>query len=157
MWKNFNKWNKYIGGVQPHFCPWENCVFSHFSPWEKMGKKVYGKRGKWILFLLFPYTFFPIFPMGKNGKNTFFPWAKMGLDPPYITQERFTDESSYDWNREFQDYVTLHSVHCTQYTAYCIHWELELLSSQSSHCKPFLATLLLGAILTFTRGNTYFY
>ena len=48
-----------------------------------MGKKVYGKRGKSIRFPLFQYTFFPIFhPCGKMGKYTFFPWAKMGLDPP---------------------------------------------------------------------------
>ena len=44
------------GGVQPHFCPW-----------GKMGKKVYGKKGKSIHFPLFPYTFFPHFSMGKNG------------------------------------------------------------------------------------------
>ena len=47
-----------------------------------MGKKVYGKKGKSIHFPLFPYTFSPFFPMGKNGKTHIFPWAKMGLDPP---------------------------------------------------------------------------
>ena len=92
-----------IGGVQPHFCPWKNvffpicphgekweksiwkerekysfpslsiCFFLHFSPWGKMGKKVYGKRGKSIHFPLFLYTFFPIFPHGKNGKAHIFP------------------------------------------------------------------------------------
>ena len=34
-----------IGGPTP-FLPMEKCVFSHFFPWGKMGKKVYGKRGK---------------------------------------------------------------------------------------------------------------
>ena len=48
----------------------------------KNGKKVYGKKGKIIHFPLFPYTVFPFFPMGKNGKTYIFPWAKMGLDPP---------------------------------------------------------------------------
>ena len=33
-------------GVQPHFCPWKNVCFPIFFPWGKMGKKVYGKRGK---------------------------------------------------------------------------------------------------------------
>ena len=31
-------------GVQPHFCPSPNPDFD--VSWEKMGKKVYGKRGK---------------------------------------------------------------------------------------------------------------
>ena len=47
-------------------------------------KKVYGKRGKRILFPLFPYifTFSHFSPWGKMRKDTFFPWIKMGLDPP---------------------------------------------------------------------------
>ena len=56
-----------------------NPIFPHGEKWGKMGKKVYGKRGKSIHFPLFPYTFFP---WGKMGKDTIFPWAKMGLDPP---------------------------------------------------------------------------
>ena len=77
-----NKSPKYGGGVQPHLCPWEKCVFSHFSPWGKMGKKVYGKRGKSIHFPLFPYTFFPIFfPWGKMGRHNF-PISKNGVGPP---------------------------------------------------------------------------
>ena len=70
------------GGGPTPFLPMEKCVFSQFSPWGKMGKKVYRKKGKSIHFPLFPYTFFPIFPMGKMGKTHIFPWAKMGLDPP---------------------------------------------------------------------------
>ena len=57
------------GGVQPHFCPWKN------------GKKsIWKEREKYS----FPSlsTFFPFFPLGKNGKAHIFPWAKMGLDPP---------------------------------------------------------------------------
>ena len=69
------------GGGPTPFLPNEKCVFSHFSPWGKMGKKVYGKKGKGIHFPLFPYTFFP---MGKNGKTHIFPWAKMGLTPPNL-------------------------------------------------------------------------
>ena len=72
-----------MGGPAP-FLPMEKCVFFPFSPWGKMGKKVYGKRGESFHFPLFPYTFFPFFPMGKNGKTHIFPWAKMGLDPPYL-------------------------------------------------------------------------
>ena len=69
------------GASNPIFAHGKMCVFP-FSPWGKMGKKVYGKKGKSIHFPLFPYTFFPIFPHGKNGKTRIFPWAKMGLDPP---------------------------------------------------------------------------
>ena len=54
--------------------PMEKCVFSHFSPWGKMGRKVYGKKGKRLHFPLFPYAFFPIFPHGQ----------KWGWTPPYI-------------------------------------------------------------------------
>ena len=50
-------WGGGGGGPTP-FLPMEKCVFSHFFPWGKMGKKVHGKRGKWILFPFFPYTFF---------------------------------------------------------------------------------------------------
>ena len=70
------------GRTNPIFANGKMCVFP-FSPWGKMGKKVYGKKGKSIHFPLFPYTFFP---MGKNGKTHIFLWAKMGLDPPYIVQ-----------------------------------------------------------------------
>ena len=56
-----------MGGVQPHFCPWENCVFSHFSPWEKS----IWKEREMNTFPSFSIYFFSIFP-----------WAKMGLDPP---------------------------------------------------------------------------
>ena len=41
------------GGVQPYFCPWENCVFSHFSPWEKMGKKYMEREGNEYFSLFF--------------------------------------------------------------------------------------------------------
>ena len=66
------------GGSNPIFAHGKMCVFPYF-PMGKMGKKVYGKKGKNIHFPLFPYTFFP---MEKNGKTHIFPWAKMGLDPP---------------------------------------------------------------------------
>ena len=95
-------------GVKPHFCPWKKCVFSHFSPWGKMGKKVYGNKGKSIHFPLFPNTFSHFSPWGKwekkymeregkvfisfsfhilfsHGKkweNTFFHGQKWGWTPP---------------------------------------------------------------------------
>ena len=73
------------GGPTP-FLPMEKCVFSHFSPWGKMGKKVYGEKGKSIHFSLFPYTFFPIFPhfspWEKMGEHTFFHGQKWGWTPP---------------------------------------------------------------------------
>ena len=65
-----------LGGSNPIFAHGKNVSF------PILGKKVYGKRGKSIHFPLFPYTFSPFFPMGKNGKRHNFPWAKMGLDPP---------------------------------------------------------------------------
>ena len=48
-----------IGGVQPHFCPWENCVFSHFSPWEKMGKKYMEREGNEYFSLFFHILLYP--------------------------------------------------------------------------------------------------
>ena len=53
-----------------------NPIFAH----GKMGKKVYGKKGKSIHFPLFPYTFFP---MGKKWENTFFHGQKWGWTPPH--------------------------------------------------------------------------
>ena len=55
-----------------------NPIFAHGKMW------IYGKKEKSFHFPLFPYTFFPFFPMGKNGKTHIFPWAKMGLDPPVL-------------------------------------------------------------------------
>ena len=58
--------NYWGGGANPIFAHGKMCVFPFFP----MGKKVYGKRGKWLLFPLFPYTFFPIFPHGEEwGKK----------------------------------------------------------------------------------------
>ena len=71
-------------GVQPHFCPWEKCVFSHFPHFprgEKWGKKYMKKREKYSFPSLSIY-FFPIFPMGKNGKRHNFPMDKNGVGPP---------------------------------------------------------------------------
>ena len=51
-----------LGGLTPFLPMGKVCLFPS-------GEKYIEKRGKRILFLLFPYTLFP--------------WAKMGLDPPY--------------------------------------------------------------------------
>ena len=72
-----NNW----GGPTP-FLPMKKCLFYHFSPLGKMGKKVYGKKGKSIHFPLFPYTFFPIFFHGKKWENTYFSMGKNGVGPP---------------------------------------------------------------------------
>ena len=56
------------GGPTPFLPMGKLCVFPFF-PMGKNGEKVYGKRGKRILFPLFPYTFFP---MGKNREK----WEK---------------------------------------------------------------------------------
>ena len=77
-----------LGGSNPIFAHGKN-VSSHFSPWEKMGKKVYGKRGKIIHFPLFPYTFFPIFSHGQKwGKTQFFHGQKWGWTPQFF-KKRF--------------------------------------------------------------------
>ena len=60
----------------PIFFPFEKCVFSHFFPLFPMGKKYMERDGKEY----FSLSFHIFFPMGKSGKNTFFPWEKMGLD-----------------------------------------------------------------------------
>ena len=94
------------GGSNPIFA--HGKMFSHFFPWGKMGKKVYGKkgksihfplsiyffphgekvygkRGKSIHFPLFPYTFFfPIFPHGKKWEKTHFSMGKNEVGPPNI-------------------------------------------------------------------------
>ena len=68
-------------GSNPIFAHGKMCVFPFF-PWGKMGKKVYGKKGKSIHFSLFPYTFFPIFPpWEKMGKHTFSHGQKWGWTP----------------------------------------------------------------------------
>ena len=71
-------YNYGVEGPTP-FLPMEKCVFSHFSPWGKLGKKVYGKKGKSIHFPLFPYIFSP---WEKMGKHTFFHGQKWGWTPP---------------------------------------------------------------------------
>ena len=74
-------------GANPIFVHGKNVsfpIFPHFSPWGKMGKKVYGKRGKSIHFPLFPYTFFPTFSHGENGKRHNFPLGKNGVRPPRL-------------------------------------------------------------------------
>ena len=48
----------------------------------KMVKKYMEREGNEYFSLSFHILFFPFFPMEKMGKDTFFPWAKMGLDPP---------------------------------------------------------------------------
>ena len=82
------------GGVPTLFLPMGKCIFSYFFPlfaMGKMGKKVYGKRGKSTNFPLFPYTFFP---WRKMGKDTFFTWAKMELDSPrQIQNQRYNTVS----------------------------------------------------------------
>ena len=78
------------GGVQPHFCSWEKCVFSHFSR-GKMGKKsVWKERETNTL----PIYFFPFFPMekgGKNGKRHIFPMDNNGVGPPSVYHPGWTD------------------------------------------------------------------
>ena len=73
------------GGVQPHFCPWEKCVFSHFPHGKKWEKSIWKER-EMNTFPSLSIYYFPIFShgqkWGKMGKDTFFAWAKMGLDPP---------------------------------------------------------------------------
>ena len=71
----------YVGGVQPHFCPWKNVCFPIFSHGEK---SIWKEREM----NTFPFLsiYFSFFPMGKNGKTHIFPWAKMGLDPPICIQ-----------------------------------------------------------------------
>ena len=41
------------------------------------------REGNEYFSLSFRILFFPFFHMGKNGKTYIFPWAKLGLDPPY--------------------------------------------------------------------------
>ena len=70
------------GGVQPHFCPWEKCAFSHFSPWGKMGKNIWKKREKYSFPSLSIY-FFPIFSHGEKWEKTQFSHGqKWGWTPP---------------------------------------------------------------------------
>ena len=52
-------------------------------PHGKNGKKsIWKKRGKYSFPSLSIYFFPHFFPWGKMGKDTIFPLAKMGLDPP---------------------------------------------------------------------------
>ena len=79
---NYTYWG---GGVQPHFCEWENCVFSHFSPWEKS----IWKEREMNTFPSFSIYSFPIFPhgekWGKWEKAHFSHGQKWGWTlPPHI-------------------------------------------------------------------------
>ena len=78
------------GGSNPIFAHGKNVSFRIFAHGKKWGKKYMEREGNEYFSFSFHILFFPFFPMGKNGEkweDTFFPWAKMGLDtppPPYI-------------------------------------------------------------------------
>ena len=67
-----------LGEVQPHFCPWEKCVFSHFSPWRKWEKKYMEKEGKVFISLSFHILFSH---GGKWEKTQFSHGQKWGWTP----------------------------------------------------------------------------
>ena len=74
--------HKRHGGPTPFFPMGKLCLFPFF-PMGKNGEKSIWKEREMNTFPSFSIYFFPIFPHGEKwGKDTFFPWAKMGLDPP---------------------------------------------------------------------------
>ena len=92
-----------LGGGPTPFLPMGKMCLSHFSPWGKMGKKVYGKRGKSIHFPLFPYTFFPIFSHGQ----------KRGWTPPVLYKEYYTRRTIQ--GVLYNDYYTRSTIHGVLY------------------------------------------
>ena len=78
----------YGGGVgfNPIFAHGKIVSFPIF-PMGKNGEKSIWKEREMNTFPSFSIYFFSHFSpwgkMGKMGKDTFFPWAKMGLDPPH--------------------------------------------------------------------------
>ena len=78
--------NKTLGGSNPIFAHGKNVSFPIFPHGKKLAVGNYMEREalKSIHFPLFPYTFFPIFPMGEKSseKTHFFHGQKWGLDPP---------------------------------------------------------------------------
>ena len=74
---NFLKMYIFMGGGPTPFLPMGKlCLFPIF-PMGKNGEKSIWKEREMNTFPSFSIYFF-----GEMGKDTFFPWAKMGLDPP---------------------------------------------------------------------------
>ena len=57
--------------------------FTVFSHGEKWGKSIWKEREMNTFPFLTIYFFSYFSPWGKMGRHIF-PWAKMGLDPPFI-------------------------------------------------------------------------
>ena len=65
-----------------------NPIFAHGKNVGKVFISHGKKEGKVFISLSFHILFSPFFPMGKMGKDTIFPWAKMGLDAPFLPMEK---------------------------------------------------------------------
>ena len=72
-----------MGGSNPIFAHGKNVSFPIFPHGEKWEKSIWKKREKYSFPSLSIY-FFPILPMGKNGKRHIFPMGKNGVGPPHF-------------------------------------------------------------------------